>query len=373
VATRFVADPFVVRREGTWYLFFELLNAVTGQGDIGLATSPDGWKWTFKQIVLDEPFHLSYPFVFEWNGTWYMLPEGARSGVLTLYRAVEFPGRWEPDCKLLDGAYVDTTLLSYAGRWWMFTTPAGKRDLLLFTADTPRGPWLPHPASPVVRNNGHLSRSGGRVMVQDGTPLRFTQDVEPTYGNALRAIRITTLTTEAYAEEPAVGRPILSATGKGWRAWGMHHLDAVEVRPREWLAVVDGVGPSVPDTLCEAIYANGTRLDGFSIRPSGVKAGDPILLRFFLSGIPSVSGPGLTAFVHFGLGREKAVFQADFTLTPDLEFYEALVQVPSNAPPGEYDMRFGLYFPETGRRVPVKSLWRKDEYRRRDALQVSEP
>jgi hypothetical protein len=373
VPCRFVADPFVVRRDGTWYLFFELLNAVTGQGDIGLATSGDGWTWTFQQTVLDEPFHLSYPFVFEWKGAWYMLPEGARSGALTLYRAVEFPRRWEPDCKLLAGEYVDTALLQYAGRWWMFTTPRGSRDLRLFMADNPRGPWTPHPASPLIRNNGHITRGGGRMIVYNGTPLRFTQDVEPTYGNALRAFRITTLTETEYKEEPVSEKPLLEATGQGWRAWGMHQLDPVEVKSNHWQALVDGLGPALPDHLTGIKFANGTCLDGFSIRPHGVKAGDQVLLRYFLSGIPTALAPRLTVFVHFSRPKEKAVFQADFELNPDVEFYEALVQVPSNAPPGSYEMRLGLYYPETGQRVPLKAGWHKDEYRLQDALQVIEP
>jgi hypothetical protein len=370
VPCNFVADPFVVRRDGTWYLFFELLNAVTGQGDIGLATSRDGWTWQFRQTVLDEPFHLSYPFVFEWNGAWYMLPEGARSGALTLYHAVDFPLRWEPDCKLLEGEYVDTTLLQYAGRWWMFTMAKGSRDLLLFMADGPRGPWTPHPASPLIRNNGHITRGGGRITVHNGTPLRFTQDVEPTYGNALRAFRITTLTDTEYAEEPATAEPVLKATGRGWRAWGMHQLDPVEVKSNQWQAMVDGLGPALPDRSVEVEFANGALLDGFSIRPNRIKAGDGVLLRYFMSGIPAALAPRLTAFVHFSRPGEQAVFQADFELNPELGCYESLVHVPADAPPGRYEMRVGLYFPVTGQRVPLKSGWRKDEYRARNVLQV---
>jgi hypothetical protein len=37
------------------------------EGEIGLATSEDGLKWDYKQVVLNEPFHLSYPYVFEWQ------------------------------------------------------------------------------------------------------------------------------------------------------------------------------------------------------------------------------------------------------------------------------------------------------------------
>src|SRR5690242_233585 len=60
VPARFVADPFMVRAGKTWHMFFEVFRADTHRGDIGLATSADGFTWTYRQVVLHEPFHLSY-------------------------------------------------------------------------------------------------------------------------------------------------------------------------------------------------------------------------------------------------------------------------------------------------------------------------
>ena len=62
-----VADPFLVRRVDSWYLFFEVLNASTGRGEVAFATSGDGLRWEYGRVVLREPFHLSYPQVFDWD------------------------------------------------------------------------------------------------------------------------------------------------------------------------------------------------------------------------------------------------------------------------------------------------------------------
>ena len=66
----FVADPFLSIRNGAFTMFFEVVGRASGQGDIGFATSADASTWTYGGIALEEPFHLSYPYVFEWEGNY---------------------------------------------------------------------------------------------------------------------------------------------------------------------------------------------------------------------------------------------------------------------------------------------------------------
>lgn len=54
---------------GTFYLFYETKNSITSQGDIGVAKSNDkGVTWKHLGIALNEDWHLSYPYVFEYLG-----------------------------------------------------------------------------------------------------------------------------------------------------------------------------------------------------------------------------------------------------------------------------------------------------------------
>jgi len=80
VRAAFVADPFMILRKGVWYLFFEVLRDYTRTGEIGLAVSEDLVRWLYQKIVLRESFHLSYPHVFEWEGSYYMVPETIGAG-----------------------------------------------------------------------------------------------------------------------------------------------------------------------------------------------------------------------------------------------------------------------------------------------------
>ena len=99
----FVADPFMIQHEDCWFMFFEILNWRANKGEIGLATSHDGVNWQYEARVLVEPFHLSYPYVFRFDGDFYMMPEAKQSGAVRLYRASEFPHSWSLIGTLLEG------------------------------------------------------------------------------------------------------------------------------------------------------------------------------------------------------------------------------------------------------------------------------
>lgn len=241
----FVADPFLLPLGDTWYLFFEVFNNSTNQGDIGYAISDNGLHWTYQQIVLDEPYHLSYPYVFEWQGDYYMVPESYQVSSILLYRAVNFPTHWELVTTLVSGQpYVDPSPFFYNDVWWMFAATGNNGTLHLFYADELAGPWVEHLSSPVVEGNANIARPAGRVLEFNGRLLRITQDDYPTYGNQVRAFEITTLSKVDYTEFEVPESPLLSATGSGWNADGMHHIDALRLPSGRWLAAVDGKGDS---------------------------------------------------------------------------------------------------------------------------------
>jgi len=239
VPALFVADPFMVREGSTWYMFFEVFNTGTNQGDIGLATSTNGVDFQYRQIVLDEPFMLSYPYVFKWQGRYYMIPESSERYWIRLYKASHFPTKWEFVANLIHGAYMDSSIFRHGGKWWIF---ASDRDdvLHLFFADQLTGPWVEHPLSPLIERNGHIARPAGRVLEYNGQLIRFAQDCDPVYGKDVVAFKITKLTPQAYEEQLLDANPVLSATGRGWNADRMHQVDAHQVGPGQWIACVDG-------------------------------------------------------------------------------------------------------------------------------------
>jgi len=234
-----VADPFVVREGGRWYLFVEVVDRATWRGAIGLATSGDGLEWRYERIVLREPFHVSYPYVFAHRGEHYMIPETRRANAVRLYRAEAFPYRWRLERELLHGDYRDASILFRAGRWWLFALRE-RRELTLHAADRLEGPWTEHPRSPLAVGDPRLVRPGGRVTVVGSRLLRFSQDGEGDYGRAVRAFEILTLDASRYEERELSGSPILAASGNAWNADGMHHVDLHDGGADGLLAYVDG-------------------------------------------------------------------------------------------------------------------------------------
>ena len=241
ISAEFVADPFMVK-ENSWYMFFEVLNARTGQGDIGLAISNDGLNWVYDQIVLDEPFHLSYPYIFKWKNEYYMIPESYHAKSIRLYKAVDFPTQWSFVSTLVAGSdYVDSSIVHFNDKWWLFAALKTNDILNLYYANELTGPWTEHPMSPIVKGDANIARPGGRIIVLDGRIVRYTQDDDPNYGNQLRAFEITELTTKSYEEKEVCKNPILKASGSGWNSKGMHHMDPHQIGKNEWIACVDGL------------------------------------------------------------------------------------------------------------------------------------
>jgi hypothetical protein len=238
-----IADPFMVCSGGTWHMFVEVVDPLARKGEIALATSSDeGMNWQYQGVVLSEPHHLSYPFVFEWQGQHYMMPEAFRSKGVQLYRAEEFPTKWKKIQTLLSREIlIDGTLFRHNEIWYMFAATREYGDTLhLFYADDLCGPWHEHPANPIVVDNPIEARPAGRVIFWDNRLFRLAQECQPLYGTQVTAFEITQLNQKQYRERSLGDQPVLKGTGKGWNALGMHHMDAHPLPNGRWIACVDG-------------------------------------------------------------------------------------------------------------------------------------
>jgi hypothetical protein len=203
---RYWGDPFVVQRGNRYYIFVEEKLYGTGIGRITCLTLDAQGKMLGQQVVLERPYHLSYPFTFEHEGELYMVPESAANRTVDLYRCTAFPGRWELAKSLLSDIYaVDSTLLNHDGKWWLFTNVKAPRGssldaLYLYYATDLDGEWHAHPRNPVVQDL-RSARPGGSIFQHEGQLIRPSQDSARRYGYALKFSRITALSETDYSEK----------------------------------------------------------------------------------------------------------------------------------------------------------------------------
>lgn len=242
VDAEFVADPFMIRHSDRWFMFLEVLLRESEKGEIGLVTSDDGFEWKYERIVLREEFHLSYPYVFEWQREFYMIPETLGANAACLYKADEFPWRWSMVSRLIEGQCADPSIVRFNDLWWLFvcSTPYQHDTLRLYFAEQLSGPWHEHPKSPIIRADPCRARPAGRILQLDNKLVRFAQDCVPQYGTRVRAFDVNELTTTSYFEVENPASPILRPSGTGWNASGMHHVDAHQLSDGTWMACVDG-------------------------------------------------------------------------------------------------------------------------------------
>lgn len=239
---RMIADPFLIREGDVWYLFFEVVGEKTEKGVIGCAASEDLIHWKYGGVVLDEPFHLSYPYVFRWENEIYMIPETSAIHSVLLYRAKAFPAKWTLVKTLIRAEGIsDPSIFQVNNKWWLYAGDVSCRTLRLYYADDLMGPWREHPQSPILQGSLFFSRPAGRVIQWDGKILRFAQQDIPWYGKQVWALEVLTLTEDRYEERLARDTPLLQAAGGGaWNGQGMHHVDLHELAGGKWVAAVDG-------------------------------------------------------------------------------------------------------------------------------------
>ncbi len=206
-AGRFWADPHVVAKDGVHYVYFEDASQHDGFGHISMMSDEGDGRFTAPKPIIRRPYHLSYPFVFEWRGDYYLIPESANNRTIELYRCVRFPDEWEfQHCLMEDISAYDATLVEYQGRWWMFAGVRAREgastwdELCIFHAESPVSrSWQPHMGNPVI-SDVRRARPAGPLFFEGNCLYRPSQDSSGRYGRALNINQVLELDERRYKE-----------------------------------------------------------------------------------------------------------------------------------------------------------------------------
>lgn len=228
----YYADPFVITTQKDTYIFFESYNYKKGKGYICVALKSEKFKKHHE--VLSEPFHLSYPFVFEDNGTIYCLPEANESNHITLYRFNEDELKLEKDSVLMENIQaVDPTLYFKDGKWNLFLGLQKYSNIKLFRylSDELRGPYEPYYNNP-VKTDCQNARMAGAIFTDGESLIRPGQESVRYYGTAVRLNEVQVLSDDYYTESQ-ISR--IEPFSKCQFKQGLHTLNG-----NETMTVIDG-------------------------------------------------------------------------------------------------------------------------------------
>lgn len=202
---RYYADPFVFSHNGRSHVFIEEYPLATARGVISVAELDERGRTGAFRPVLECGYHLSYPFVFSYDNQIWMIPEACASGVVDLYRAINYPDQWALDRRLLDDVPgCDATIVSYGGKYfmiltatrWLGTTWDKQR---MFYAQTPLGPWTEMDGG-LVRIDCMTARPAGAPVYIGGRILRPVQDCSRGYGSSMGVLEVQTLAPTVCSE-----------------------------------------------------------------------------------------------------------------------------------------------------------------------------
>ena len=200
------ADPFLLSAGSTELLYMEDFDLDSRKGRIVCAVLDAHGRASEVLPVLERPYHLAYPCIFEHDGEIFMIPETGFNNTVELYRATSLPQQWKLVRVLYTGPAFDTSVLHRDGRFWFFTSlieGAGRHTskFLLFHSDRIDGDWISHPSNPISHDARH-ARNGGGIFRRGSRIIRPAQDGSGPYGGAVHLREIRTLTENEYAEAP---------------------------------------------------------------------------------------------------------------------------------------------------------------------------
>lgn len=203
----FLADPFVVSNGDKDYCFLEDYDYKKSKASIAVYEFKNNQAIRLGNVI-EENFHLSYPYIFKYNSKYYMVPESSANRDIRVYEAVEFPMKWKFNKTLMSNiSAADTTIFQKDQIWWLFTNvdtaDLGNHcsELFIYYAENPLSSnWNAHPMNPIFCDS-NKARMGGILKEKENIFRVSQQQGFDLYGKALQINKIVVLTKDSYQEE----------------------------------------------------------------------------------------------------------------------------------------------------------------------------
>ncbi len=204
---KFLADPFLIKHNKKAYCFAEEYDHVKKRGHIVCINLNK--QEPNKKIVLNENFHLSFPFIFKFKNNFFMCPDSSDISEIRLYKSTNFPLKWKFYKTIKKNINsVDNIIFKKNNLWWLFTnidrsnSKDFSHDLSIFFSK--KGPltdkWKSHPQNP-IKIDSIESRNAGLIFEKKKV-IRVSQEQGfDNYGENINFHEIKILNKKVYFEK----------------------------------------------------------------------------------------------------------------------------------------------------------------------------
>lgn len=179
-----VADPFLFEENGKHFLFCEQYYNSKNKAGLSCYEIVNG-EAVNGQLIIEEPYHMSYPCVFKYEDKYYMIPESSANDSIDLYEASSFPYSWTHKKTLLKGEkYVDTTVHIIGSKIYLLSYRKAKTGwlLVLFSLDI-KNLKLYFVSSKYYESN--IGRPAGSLFKDGDKLIRPAQLCKTKYGESI--------------------------------------------------------------------------------------------------------------------------------------------------------------------------------------------
>ncbi|TSA28019.1 MAG: hypothetical protein D4R67_05010 [Bacteroidetes bacterium] len=232
--SKFVADPFLLEIDGRSTVFFEYYSYRRSKGELYSMDICDMQSFP-KQIrkALQTENHSSFPFVFSFQGEYFLIPETHQDNRIVLYSLNHDTGQFGYNRTLVDHmSGVDPVILHYQNKWWLFFT---RKDLpsvhlYIYYSQSLFDKFISHSNNP-VKTDIRSSRPAGSFIRMDGWLIRPAQDCSWHYGARIVLNHVLKLSPFDFQEEK-----YLTVCPKGnYYSEGLHTING-----NDRITIIDG-------------------------------------------------------------------------------------------------------------------------------------
>lgn len=202
----YVADPFLFSYRNKTYCFVEEYLFAKKKGVISYYSLDDN-EFIYSDIIIEEEFHLSFPFIFEYENNIFLCPESTANKDIRLYRSVDFPTKWEFVTTIMQNVNAaDSMLFYYSDLWWLFTNINSDFNSdncsdfsIFYSKDLFSNNWISHLCNPISRSSLN-ARNGGYFISEKKIYRVNQQHGMGVYGKRFQINEIVKLSPNEYKE-----------------------------------------------------------------------------------------------------------------------------------------------------------------------------